>query len=78
MHLLKTTLILLIVIYLAMLFSGYGFLISSRNNLGGLGLQCQYLTARSLVTQTQIHDSNGVIGIAECPLFKAISSPLDQ
>lgn len=34
MHLLKTTLILLIVIYLAMLFSGYGFLISSRNNLG--------------------------------------------
>lgn len=76
MRLLKTTLLLLIVIYLAMRFSGYGFLISARKNQDGLALQCQYLSARGLVTQAQRHDGNDVNGLAACLQFTAVHPPI--
>lgn len=38
----------LAVIYNGLLFSGYGVLIDSHHNVGGLGLQCKYLSARNV------------------------------
>ncbi|HEI8864588.1 YobH family protein [Serratia sp. AKBS12] len=65
------------VVYGVLLFSGYGVLIGSDQNVGGLGLQCKYLTARNVVTAQYIHGDNGVIGISNCPLFKKIETVVD-
>ncbi|MFV4847638.1 YobH family protein [Edwardsiella tarda] len=78
MRLLKTTLILLIIAYLAMLFSGYGFLVNSQKQLGGLTLECQYLSAYGLVGNHQLRDTHGVIGSSECPLLRAVTTPFWQ
>ncbi|HGE8422378.1 TPA: YobH family protein, partial [Serratia marcescens] len=40
--------VVLAVIYGGFLISGYGVLIGSNKNVGGLGLQCKYLTARNV------------------------------
>ncbi|AVJ18112.1 YobH family protein [Serratia rhizosphaerae] len=65
------------VLYGALLFSGYGVLIGSQQNVAGLGLQCKYLTARNVVTAQYLHGDNGVIGISDCPLFKKIETVVD-
>jgi len=67
----------LAVMYGVFLFSGYGVLIGSNQNVGGLGLQCKYLTARNVVLAQYLHGDNGVIGIADCPLFKKIETVVD-
>ncbi|MGQ8704668.1 YobH family protein [Serratia sp. TSA_198.1] len=67
----------LAVLYGVFLFSGYGVLIGSNQNVGGLGLQCKYLTARNVVIAQYLHGDNGVIGIADCPLFKKIETVVD-
>ena len=35
-------------VWLALLFSGYGILTGSHTNVAGLGIQCSYLTARQM------------------------------
>ncbi|WP_431222036.1 YobH family protein [Serratia sp. L9] len=70
-------LVVLAVLYAAWLFSGYGVLVGSEKNVGGLGLQCQYLTARNVVTAQYLHGNNGVIGVADCPLLKKIETTVD-
>ncbi|WP_346825349.1 YobH family protein [Serratia inhibens] len=67
----------LAVMYGVFLFSGYGMLIGSNQNVGGLGLQCKYLTARNVVIAQYLHGDNGVIGVADCPLFKKIETVVD-
>lgn len=67
----------LAVLYGVFLFSGYGVLIGSNQNVGGLGLQCKYLTARHVVIAQYLHGDNGVIGVADCPLFKKIETVVD-
>ncbi|RJF55783.1 hypothetical protein D4100_09210 [Serratia inhibens] len=67
----------LAVMYGVFLFSGYGVLIGSNQNVGGLGLQCKYLTARNVVIAQYLHGDNGVIGVADCPLFKKIETVVD-
>ncbi|CNJ94845.1 Uncharacterised protein [Yersinia mollaretii] len=62
------------IIYLGLLFSGYGVLIGSEKNAAGLGLQCQYLTARNIVTAQFINGENGLIGVTNCPLVKKIGN----
>ncbi|AGB82901.1 Uncharacterised protein [Serratia rubidaea] len=69
--------VLVAVLYGALLFSGYGVLIGSQQNVGGLGLQCKYLTARNVTTAQYLHGDNGVIGISDCPLFKKIETVVD-
>ncbi|CAI0692029.1 Uncharacterised protein [Serratia entomophila] len=70
-------LVVLAVIYGGFLFSGYGVLIGSNQNVGGLGLQCKYLTARNVAIAQYVHGDNGIIGIADCPLFKKIETVVD-
>lgn len=62
------------IIYLGLLFSGYGIFIGSEKNAAGLGLQCKYLTARNVATAQYINGENGIIGISNCPLVKKIGN----
>ncbi|CNF53965.1 YobH family protein [Yersinia massiliensis] len=62
------------IIYLGLLFSGYGVLIGSEKNAAGLGLQCKYLTARTISTAQFINGENGIIGVSNCPLVKRIGN----
>lgn len=67
----------LAVLYGVFLFSGYGMLVGSNKNVGGLGLQCKYMTARNLVIAQYLHGDNGPIGVADCPLFKKVETVVD-
>ena len=69
---------LLAVIWLAMLFTGYGVLTGSSKNVAGLGLQCRYLTARGVITAQYLHSDSGVIGVSECPLLKKSGEVIDN
>ncbi|MBS1206378.1 MAG: hypothetical protein H6R25_3277 [Proteobacteria bacterium] len=46
MRTLIRTIIVVALLWIALLLSGYGVLIGSNENAGGLGLQCKYVTAR--------------------------------
>lgn len=68
----------LIIIWLALLVTGYGVLTSSNKNVAGMGLQCQYLTARGLVIAQYLHSDRGVIGVADCPLLRKSMEVIDN
>ena len=70
--------IVLAVIYAIFLFSGYGVTVGSSENAAGLGLKCQYLTARGIVSSQCIHSDSGVIGVANCPIFKQVGEVVDN
>lgn len=63
------SLIILAMLWLIMLFSGYGVLTGSHKIAFGLGLSCQYLTAKGMTVSRYLHSEGGVTGKAECPLF---------
>lgn len=55
------------IFWLAMLLSGYGVLTGSDKIAAGLGLRCQYLTARGLMVSHYLRTYNGVTGKSSCP-----------
>ena len=69
---------LLAVIWLAMLFTGYGVLTGSNKNAAGLGLQCSYLTARGVISAQYLHTDSGVVGVTDCPLLKKSGEVIDN
>lgn len=46
MRLIIRSIVVLAIVWIGILLSGYGILIGSNQNAAGLGLQCKYLTAR--------------------------------
>ena len=66
------------ILWLALLFSGYGILIGSHNNVAGLGLQCKYVTARQIVTAQFIHSEGGIVGISQCPLLRKSETVIEN
>jgi len=70
--------IVLVILYAIFLFSGYGVTIGSSENAAGLGLKCQYLTARGIVDSQYIHTDSGIVGVAKCPIFKHIDQVVDS
>ncbi|WP_024561626.1 YobH family protein [Franconibacter pulveris 601] len=68
---------LLALVWLALLFSGYGVIISSTENAAGMGLECRYLTARDVVTRQFIHTDSGLIGVTACPLLHKVEKVVD-
>ncbi|KHE00839.1 membrane protein [Pantoea stewartii] len=66
------------ILWLAMLFTGYGVLTGSNKNAAGLGLKCNYLTARGMVTAQYLHTDSGVVGVTDCPLLKKSSEVVDN
>lgn len=69
---------LLVVVWLAMLLTGYGVLTGSSKNVAGLGLQCQYLTARGMVSSQYLHSDSGIIGVSDCPILKKSGEVVDN
>ena len=72
------TIVVLAVIYAVFLFSGYGVTVGSSENAAGLGLKCHYLTARGIVDSQYIHSDSGIVGVANCPIFKKIGDVVDK
>ncbi len=49
------TVMLIALVWIGLLLSGYGVLIGSKENAAGLGLQCTYLTATMYLSDRQRH-----------------------
>jgi hypothetical protein len=72
------TLIVIALVWTGILLAGYGVLIGSKENAGGLGIQCQYLTARGVSTAQYIHSDSGIIGLSRCPLLRKSETVIDN
>ena len=72
------TLLVLALIGIGLLLAGYGVLTGSKENAGGLGIQCQYLTARGFSTAQYIHTDSGIIGLSRCPLLRKSETVIDN
>ena len=64
MRLIIRTIVVVAILWIGVLLSGYGVLFHSEENVGGLGLKCQYLTARGVSTALYVHSNSGVIGVS--------------
>ncbi|POP44872.1 hypothetical protein CHU32_13370 [Superficieibacter electus] len=69
---------LLALIWIGLLLSGYGVLIGSNVNAAGMGLQCTYLTARGTSTAQYVHSDSGIIGINNCPLLRKSETVIEH
>ncbi|HEY2454885.1 MAG TPA: YobH family protein [Scandinavium sp.] len=72
------TIIVLALIWVGLLLTGYGVLIGSTENVGGLGLQCKYLTAQGTSTAQYVHTDSGIIGLSDCPLLRKSKTVVDN
>ena len=77
MRLIIRAIVLLALVWIGLLLSGYGILIGSKENAAGLGLQCQYLTARGTSTAQYVHTNSGIIGLSDCPLLRKSTVIID-
>ena len=64
-------------LWIGVLLSGYGVLVGSKENAAGLGLQCRYLTAQGLSTAQYIHSDSGIIGFTNCPVLRKSNTVID-
>lgn len=78
MRLIIRAIVLLALVWIGLLLSGYGVLIGSNENAAGLGLQCQYLTARGTSTAQYIHTNSGLIGLSDCPVLRKSTVVIDN
>lgn len=78
MRLIVRAIVLLALVWIGLLLSGYGVLIGSQENAAGLGLQCKYLTARGTATAQYIHSDSGIIGLTDCPLLRKSAVVVDN
>lgn len=69
---------LLVIIWLALLVTGYGVLAGSTKNVAGMGLQCKYMTARGMVIAQYLHTDSGIVGVTNCPLLKKTTEVVDN
>ncbi|MNB93598.1 hypothetical protein D3C75_407330 [compost metagenome] len=70
--------IIIALLWIGLLLSGYGVLIGSQENVAGLGLQCKYLTARNITTAQFIHSNSGIIGLTDCPILRKSAKVIDN
>ncbi|WP_286809522.1 YobH family protein [Leclercia sp. UBA2479] len=78
MRLIIRTVVILALIWIGLLLSGYGILIGSHENAAGLGIQCKYLTARGTSTAQYIHSDSGIIGLTNCPILRKSATVVDN
>ena len=78
MRLLIRTVIVLAIVWIGLLLSGYGVLMGSKENAAGLGIQCKYLTAQGISTAQYIHSDSGIIGLTNCPVLRKSSVVVDN
>ncbi len=70
--------ILLALVWIGLLLSGYGVLIGSDVNAAGLGIQCKYVTARGTSTAQYIHSDSGIVGVNNCPLLRKSDTVIEH
>ncbi|GJL36070.1 hypothetical protein TUM17576_28900 [Enterobacter hormaechei] len=78
MRTLIRAIIVVALVWVGILLSGYGVLIGSNENAAGLGLQCKYLTARGISTAQYVHSSSGIIGLTQCPVLRKSETVVDN
>lgn len=78
MRFLVRLVMLFVVIWVALLVTGYGVLTSSSSNVAGLGLQCHYLTARGVVAAQYLYSDSGIVGVTDCPLLRKSTEVVDN
>ncbi|ATG01466.1 MULTISPECIES: YobH family protein [Lelliottia] len=78
MRLIIRTIVVLAIVWIGLLLSGYGVLVGSKENAAGLGIQCQYLTARGISTAQYLHTDSGVIGLSNCPILRKSQMVVDN
>ncbi|MEA1065238.1 YobH family protein [Apirhabdus apintestini] len=78
MRIIIRTMIAFALVWGALLFSGYGFLVGSKENAAGLGLKCQYLAARGVMAAEYVHTESGIIGVTNCPILRKIETTIDN
>ncbi len=78
MRTLIRAIIVVALVWVGILLSGYGVLIGSHENAAGLGLQCKYLTARGVSTAQYVHSSSGIIGLTQCPELRKSETVVDN
>ena len=78
MRLIIRSIVVLAIVWIGVLLSGYGILIGSNQNAAGLGLQCKYLTARGTSTAQYVHSDSGIIGVTDCPILRKSETVIDK
>ena len=78
MRTLIRAIIVVALVWVGILLSGYGVLIGSHENAAGLGLQCKYLTARGVSTAQYVHSSSSIIGLTQCPVLRKSETVVDN
>lgn len=78
MRLIIRTIVVLAIVWIGLLLSGYGVLVGSKENAAGLGIQCKYLTARGTSTAQYLHTNSGVIGLSNCPILRKSQVVVDN
>ena len=78
MRLLVRAILVLALLWIGILLSGYGVLTGSNQNAAGLGLQCKYLTARGIATAQYVHSDSGIIGLSNCPILRKSDKTIDN
>ncbi|NDJ57979.1 hypothetical protein GWD52_13430 [Enterobacteriaceae bacterium 4M9] len=78
MRILIRLVIILAIVWLGLLFSGYGILIGSTQNAAGFGLKCKYLTARDVITAQYVHTESGIVGVTDCPVLRKSEAVIDS
>ncbi|MEL0553553.1 YobH family protein [Klebsiella sp. B345] len=78
MRLIIRSIVVLAIVWIGILLSGYGILIGSNENAAGLGLQCKYLTARGTSTAQYVHSDSGIIGLTDCPVLRKSETVIDK
>ncbi|MBJ3813728.1 hypothetical protein F9C28_01970 [Shimwellia pseudoproteus] len=69
---------LIALLWVGLLLSGYGVLIGSTQNAAGFGLQCKYMTARDTMSVQYLHTQSGIIGLTDCPLLRKTGDVIDK
>ncbi|MBM3072709.1 hypothetical protein HV346_13240 [Enterobacter sp. RHBSTW-00994] len=78
MRLLIRTIVVLAILWIGLLLSGYGILVGSAENAAGLGIQCKYITAQGISTAQYLHSNSGFIGLTNCPVLRKMAVVIDN
>ena len=74
MRVIIRTIIVLAILWIGLLLTGYGVLVGSTENAAGLGIQCKYVTAQGVSTAQYL----GIIGLTNCPVLRKMSVVVDN
>ena len=78
MRLIIRAIVLLALVWIGLLLSGYGILIGSKENAAGLGFAMPISDRRGTSTAQYVHTDSGIIGLSDCPLLRKSTVIIDN